>query len=106
MRRGRMKPRRRARRVAALRRAGLTRSRRCCTRAAACCWRCCWRRRCCGSASIYLGSLLSLLAHSFFRLDDFSGQVVRELGLSNFRRDLRAGQPRRRAAHHRRWPSP
>lgn len=34
---------------------------------------------------IYLGSLLSLLANSFFRLDDFSGQIVRELGLQNFR---------------------
>lgn len=34
---------------------------------------------------IYLGSLLSLLANSFFRLDDFSGQVVRELNLQNFR---------------------
>ena len=34
---------------------------------------------------IYLGSLISLLANSFFRLDDFSGQVVRELGLQNFR---------------------
>jgi putative spermidine/putrescine transport system permease protein len=34
---------------------------------------------------IYLGSLFSLLANSFFRLDDFSGQVVRELGLQNFR---------------------
>jgi putative spermidine/putrescine transport system permease protein len=33
---------------------------------------------------IYLGSLLSLLANSFFRLDDFSGQVVYELGLGNF----------------------
>lgn len=33
---------------------------------------------------IYLGSLLSLLANSFFRLDDFSGQVVYELGISNF----------------------
>ena len=33
---------------------------------------------------IYLGSLLSLLANSFFRLDDFSGQVVYELGFSNF----------------------
>jgi putative spermidine/putrescine transport system permease protein len=33
---------------------------------------------------IYLGSLLSLLAQSFFRLDDFSGQVVREVGLQNF----------------------
>ncbi len=34
---------------------------------------------------VYLGSLLSLLAHAFFRLDDFSGQIVYELGLSNFR---------------------
>ena len=33
---------------------------------------------------VYLGSLLSLLANSFFRLDDFTGQVVREVGLSNF----------------------
>lgn len=34
---------------------------------------------------IYLGSLFALLAQSFFRLDDFSGQVVREVGLQNFR---------------------
>ena len=33
---------------------------------------------------IYLGSLLALLAQAFFRLDDFTGQVVREVGLSNF----------------------
>jgi putative spermidine/putrescine transport system permease protein len=33
---------------------------------------------------IYLGSLISLLANSFFRLDDFTGQVVREVGISNF----------------------
>jgi putative spermidine/putrescine transport system permease protein len=33
---------------------------------------------------VYLGSLLSLLANSFFRLDDFSGQVVREVGFQNF----------------------
>lgn len=33
---------------------------------------------------IYLGSLFSLLANSFFRLDDFTGQVVREVGFSNF----------------------
>ena len=33
---------------------------------------------------IYLGSLLSLLANSFFRLDDFSGMVVREIGIGNF----------------------
>ncbi len=33
---------------------------------------------------VYLGSLLSLLANSFLRLDDFSGQVVYELGLGNF----------------------
>jgi putative spermidine/putrescine transport system permease protein len=33
---------------------------------------------------IYLGSLLALLANSFFRLDDFTGQVTRELTLANF----------------------
>lgn len=33
---------------------------------------------------VYLGSLFSLLANSFFRLDDFTGQVVREIGFSNF----------------------
>jgi putative spermidine/putrescine transport system permease protein len=33
---------------------------------------------------IYLGSLISLLANSFFRLDDFTGQVVKEVGFSNF----------------------
>lgn len=37
---------------------------------------------------VYLGSLLALLANSFFRLDDFSGQVVREAGLQNFREIL------------------
>jgi putative spermidine/putrescine transport system permease protein len=34
---------------------------------------------------VYLGALLSLLANSFFHLDDFSGVVVREVGLQNFR---------------------
>jgi putative spermidine/putrescine transport system permease protein len=33
---------------------------------------------------VYLGSLLSLLANSFFRLDDYTGQVTRELTLANF----------------------
>jgi putative spermidine/putrescine transport system permease protein len=33
---------------------------------------------------IYLGSLFALLANAFFRLDDFTGQVVREVGLTNF----------------------
>jgi putative spermidine/putrescine transport system permease protein len=33
---------------------------------------------------IYLGSLFSLLAQSFFRLDDFSGTIVHEIGLQNF----------------------
>ncbi len=33
---------------------------------------------------IYLGSLFALLAQSLFRLDDFSGVVVREVGLQNF----------------------
>ncbi len=35
-------------------------------------------------AVMYLGALFALLANSFFRLDDYTGQVVRELGLSNF----------------------
>jgi putative spermidine/putrescine transport system permease protein len=39
---------------------------------------------------IYLGSLFSLLANSFFRLDDFTGQVVREITLQNFK-DLTDG---------------
>ena len=33
---------------------------------------------------IYLGSLFALLANAFFRLDDFTGQVVKEVGFSNF----------------------
>ncbi|MFN0186952.1 MAG: ABC transporter permease [Aquabacterium sp.] len=33
---------------------------------------------------VYLGALLALLANAFFRLDDFTGQVVREVGVSNF----------------------
>ncbi|MCW5635639.1 MAG: ABC transporter permease [Rubrivivax sp.] len=33
---------------------------------------------------VYLGSLFALLANAFFRLDDFTGQVVREVGVSNF----------------------
>jgi putative spermidine/putrescine transport system permease protein len=33
---------------------------------------------------IYLGSLLALLANSLFKLDDFTGQVTRELTLANF----------------------
>ena len=33
---------------------------------------------------IYLGSLLALLANAFFKLDDFTGQVVREVGIGNF----------------------
>ena len=33
---------------------------------------------------VYLGSLLALLAHSFFRLDEFSGQVVHEWGLTAY----------------------
>ncbi len=34
---------------------------------------------------IYLGSLLALLANAFFGLDDYTGQVVREFTLQNFR---------------------
>ena len=33
---------------------------------------------------IYLGALFALLANAFFSLDDFTGQVVRELTLKNF----------------------
>ncbi|HSV60067.1 MAG TPA: ABC transporter permease [Variovorax sp.] len=33
---------------------------------------------------VYLGSLLSLLANAFFHVDDFSGLIVRELGIGNF----------------------
>jgi putative spermidine/putrescine transport system permease protein len=33
---------------------------------------------------VYLGSLFALLAQSFFRLDDFSGLVVREFNFSNY----------------------
>lgn len=33
---------------------------------------------------IYLGSLLSLLANAFFRIDEYSGTVVREIGFANF----------------------
>ena len=33
---------------------------------------------------IYLGSLFALLANAFFRIDDFTGQVVREVGITNF----------------------
>jgi putative spermidine/putrescine transport system permease protein len=33
---------------------------------------------------VYLGSLFALLANAFFGLDDYTGQVVRELTLKNF----------------------
>src|SRR5574341_40124 len=33
---------------------------------------------------IYLGSLFALLAQSFFHLDDFTGQVVREFTLQTY----------------------
>ena len=33
---------------------------------------------------VYLGALFALLANSFFSLDDYTGQVVRELSLKNF----------------------
>jgi putative spermidine/putrescine transport system permease protein len=33
---------------------------------------------------VYVGSLLALLANSFFGIDHFTGQVVREVGLRNF----------------------
>jgi putative spermidine/putrescine transport system permease protein len=34
---------------------------------------------------VYLGSLLALVVQSFFRLDDYTGQVVRELTLATYR---------------------
>lgn len=33
---------------------------------------------------VYLGSLTALLAQSFFRLDEFSGRIIREFGLSTY----------------------
>ncbi|TDQ78970.1 putative spermidine/putrescine transport system permease protein [Dongia mobilis] len=33
---------------------------------------------------IYLGSLFSLLAHSFFAIDDFTGKIVYDISLDNF----------------------
>lgn len=33
---------------------------------------------------VYLGSLFALLLQSFFRLDDFTGQIVREFGFSTY----------------------
>jgi putative spermidine/putrescine transport system permease protein len=33
---------------------------------------------------VYLGSLASLLTNSFFRLDDFTGQIVKEVSFNNF----------------------
>jgi putative spermidine/putrescine transport system permease protein len=38
----------------------------------------------CWMLTIYLGSLVTLLVNSFFRLDDFTGQVVREFTLSTY----------------------
>ncbi len=35
---------------------------------------------------VYLGSLFALLLQSFFRLDDFTGQVVREFGFSSYQK--------------------
>jgi putative spermidine/putrescine transport system permease protein len=34
---------------------------------------------------VYLGSLFALMINSFFRLDDFSGRVVREFTVANYR---------------------
>jgi putative spermidine/putrescine transport system permease protein len=34
---------------------------------------------------VYLGALLALAIQSFFRLDDYTGQVVREFGLTTYR---------------------
>ena len=34
--------------------------------------------------AVYVGSLTALLAQSFFRLDEFSGRIIREFGLSTY----------------------
>jgi putative spermidine/putrescine transport system permease protein len=39
---------------------------------------------------IYLGSLFALFAQSFFHVDDFSGVVVREIGLASYEKLLRS----------------
>ena len=39
---------------------------------------------------VYLGSLFALLANAFFRLDDFTGQVVREFTLEQLHRARRS----------------
>lgn len=39
---------------------------------------------------VYLGSLLTLIVQSFFRLDNFTGQIVREFGLSTYTQLLTA----------------
>lgn len=39
---------------------------------------------------VYLGSLFSLLVQSFYRLDDFSGRVVREISLATYAQLLSA----------------
>ena len=62
--------------------------RTCSTRAAACC---CWLLLVpplLWFGVIYLGSLFALLANAFFGLDDFTGQVVRELTLEQLHRAL------------------
>src|SRR5881394_2490845 len=35
--------------------------------------------------TVYLGSLFALLAQSFYRIDDFTGQIVREPTLATYR---------------------
>lgn len=39
---------------------------------------------------VYLGSLLTLIVQSFFRLDNFTGQIVREFGLTTYAQLLTA----------------
>src|ERR1700712_125704 len=36
----------------------------------------------------YLGSLAALLTQSFFRLDDFTGRIIRQFGLQTYQKQL------------------
>src|SRR5690348_8263452 len=36
----------------------------------------------------YLGSLAALLTQSFFRLDDFTGRIIRQFGMQTYQRQL------------------
>ena len=50
---------------------------------------------------VYLGSLVALLAQSFFSIDEFSGLIVRELTLKTYAELFAAAEPRHHPAHRR-----